>query len=160
MKRSLAVCAFACLGGLVLGIGVASGQGTDFTAGWGSYAVAEPAALEDLVAIAGGSDHSLGLKSGGTVVGWGDNRHGECVAPAPNADFVAVAGGQYHSLAIGSPATTPVERDCLLRDARAWGWRCGPQMVAPGLLRSCRSHDLPGALCGRSLQLHHAGAAA
>ena len=32
-----------------------------------------PAPNADFVAVAGGDDHSLGLKSDGTIVAWGDN---------------------------------------------------------------------------------------
>ena len=61
------------------------------------------------MAVAGGDVHSLGLKSDGTIVAWGNNSDGECDVPDPNQDFVAVAGGAVHSLGISSPGTTPVE---------------------------------------------------
>ena len=53
----------------------------------------------------GGIDHSLGLKSDGTIVAWGNNDDGQCNVPAPNADFVAVAAGIYHSLGLKSDGT-------------------------------------------------------
>jgi hypothetical protein len=62
----------------------------------------------DFVEVAGGSYHSLGLKSDGTIVAWGNNGSGQCDVPAPNADFVAVAGGSSHSLGLRS-SDTPVE---------------------------------------------------
>ncbi len=105
MKARQAVLVAVCLGALVLGTGVASGQSTDFIVGWGSMVVVEPSALEDLVAVAGGAYHSLGLTSDGTVVAWGDNYYGQCDVPAPNADFVAVAGGNGHSLGLTSDGT-------------------------------------------------------
>ncbi len=49
--------------------------------------------------------HSLGLKSDGTIVAWGDNDYGQCDVPAPNADFVAVAAGWWHSLGLKSDGT-------------------------------------------------------
>ena len=52
-----------------------------------------------------GYDHSLGLKSDGTIVVWGDNSYGQCNVPAPNADFVAIAAGLYHSLGLKSDGT-------------------------------------------------------
>ncbi len=64
-----------------------------------------PAPNADFVAVAGGYDHSLGLKSDGTVVGWGWNIHGECDVPSPNADFVAIAAGTYLSLGLKSDGT-------------------------------------------------------
>jgi len=87
MKRLLVVWGFVCLVALALSTGVASGQSTGFIVGWGSQVVAEPSALEDLVAVAGGGWHSLGLTSDGTVVAWGRNHKSQCAVPAPNADF-------------------------------------------------------------------------
>ncbi|MCK4681153.1 hypothetical protein KAT82_08490, partial [bacterium] len=84
MKARQAVLVAVCLGALVLGTGVASGQSTDFIVGWGSMVVVEPSALEDLVAVAGGAYHSLGLKSGGSIVAWGHNDYDQCDVPAPN----------------------------------------------------------------------------
>ena len=52
-----------------------------------------------------GWDHSLGLKSDGTIVAWGDNDYGQCNVPSPNAGFVAVAAGGYHSLGLKSDGT-------------------------------------------------------
>jgi hypothetical protein len=105
MKKLLAVWGVVCLSALVLGTGVASGQSTGSIVGWGSQVVVEQSALEDLVAVAGGSLHSLGLKSDGTVVAWGWNADGQCDVPVPNADFVAVAGGWRHSLGLKSDGT-------------------------------------------------------
>jgi hypothetical protein len=64
-----------------------------------------PAPNADFVAVAGGWNHGLGLKSDGTVVAWGRNDWGQCDVPAPNADFVAVAGGECHSLGLKSDGT-------------------------------------------------------
>jgi hypothetical protein len=64
-----------------------------------------PAPNADFVAVAGGRDHSLGLRSDGTVVAWGNNGSGQCDVPAPNAYFAAVAGGGYHSLGLKSYGT-------------------------------------------------------
>ena len=52
------------------------------------------------MAVAGGGDHSLGLKADGSIVAWGRNNHGQCDVPAPNTDFVAVVAGWYHSLGL------------------------------------------------------------
>jgi len=70
--------------------------------GWNSSGQCDvPAPNVDFVAVAGGSGHSLGLKSDGTIVAWGASGD----VPAPNADFVAVAGGVIHSLGIKSDGT-------------------------------------------------------
>jgi hypothetical protein len=67
--------------------------------------VVEQTALDSLIAVAGGGYHSLGLKSNGTIVAWGNNDYGQCNVPAPNADFIAVAGGDWHSLGLKSDGT-------------------------------------------------------
>ncbi len=54
----------------------------------------------DFVEIAGGGDHSLGLRSDGTVVTWGRNDYGECDVPDPIGQYLAVAAGLWHSLAL------------------------------------------------------------
>ncbi|MBD3163529.1 MAG: T9SS type A sorting domain-containing protein, partial [Candidatus Latescibacteria bacterium] len=45
---------------------------------------------------------SLGLKSDGSIVGWGGNARGQCDAPTPNENFIALACGGYHSLGLKS----------------------------------------------------------
>jgi len=105
MKQLPAVWGFVCLGALLLGTGVASGQSNGSIVGWGSQVVVEPSALDGLVGVAGGGHHSLGLKSDGTIVACGNNAHGQCDVPAPNAGFVAVAGGEDHSLGVKSDGT-------------------------------------------------------
>ena len=105
MKRVSAVLGLVYLGMFVLGTGLVHGQSTGSIVGWGSLVVVEPSALDSLAAVAGGWSHSLGLKSDGTIVAWGDNNYAQCDVPAPNADFVAVAGGNWHSLGLKSDGT-------------------------------------------------------
>jgi hypothetical protein len=65
------------------------------------------------VAVAGGQNHSLGLKTDGSIVAWGRNDFGQCNAPLPNADFVAVAGGGNHSLGVkGGGGCDPCDANC------------------------------------------------
>lgn len=54
----------------------------------------------NFVAVAGGGNHSLGLKSNGSIVAWGLNDRGQCDVPVPNAGFLAVAAGWDHSLGL------------------------------------------------------------
>jgi hypothetical protein len=109
MKRGSAVLGLVCLGVFVVQPDVVHGQCTGSIVGWGSQVVVEQSALEGLVAVAGGLYHSLGLKSDGTIVAWGDNPAGLCDVPAPNEGFIAIAGGYYHSLGLKSSSPTAVE---------------------------------------------------
>jgi hypothetical protein len=59
-----------------------------------------PSPNSDFIAVAAGSDHSLGLKANGSIIAWGDNTYGQCTVPSPNSDFTAVAGGWRHSLGL------------------------------------------------------------
>lgn len=51
------------------------------------------------MAIAAGSRYNLGLRSDGSIVGWGYDGDGQTTPPDGN-DFVATAAGEYHSLAL------------------------------------------------------------
>jgi hypothetical protein len=53
------------------------------------------------VAIAAGGQHSLALKSDGSIVGWGRDRYGQATPPDGN-DYVAIAAGWWYSLALKS----------------------------------------------------------
>jgi len=57
------------------------------------------------LAVAAGENHSLGVRSDGSVAAWGDWGYGQCDVPSPNADFIAVAGGSRHSLGLKSDGT-------------------------------------------------------
>ena len=57
------------------------------------------AELKNIVAITAGEQHSLALKSDGSIVGWGGNWAGQATPPAGN-NFVAIAAGGEHSLAL------------------------------------------------------------
>ena len=111
MKRSGPVSGILSLGILALGMSGAHGQPAGSIVGWGWQVVVEQAALENVVAVAAGGCHNLGVKSDGTIVAWGWNDRGGCNVPEPNADFVAVAAGWEHSLGVKSDGTVV-----------AWGW--------------------------------------
>ena len=66
-----------CLCLFILIAGVALGQPPGSIVGWGKLVVAEKSALDNLVVISGGEDHSLGLTSNGTVIAWGSNFYGQ-----------------------------------------------------------------------------------
>ena len=55
--------------------------------------------------ISGGADHSLALKTDGTVAAWGENSDGEVPAPLGLSNVVAIVAGGAHSLAIKDDGT-------------------------------------------------------
>jgi alpha-tubulin suppressor-like RCC1 family protein len=76
--------------------------------GWGNnyYGQATPpAGLTNIVAIAAGEEHSLGLRRDGTVVGWGYNVSGQTNPPVGLSKVVAIAGAGYACLALRSDGT-------------------------------------------------------
>jgi hypothetical protein len=94
---------------LAVSINTAHAQSTGPIIGWGEQVIVEQAALDSLIAVAGGYGHSLGLKVDGSIVVWGSNNYGECNVPALNEDFIAVAGGDERSLGLRSTTATAVE---------------------------------------------------
>ena len=59
-----------------------------------------PVLASNLIAVAAGAWHSLGLGVDGTVVAWGNNWAGQCAVPPTLTNAVAIAAGGYHNLAI------------------------------------------------------------
>lgn len=82
--------------------------------------VSPPANLGNVIAVAVGGAHSLALRADGTVIGWGDNSHGQAGAPADATNVMAIAAGRQHSVA-------------LRRDGKvvAWGRNNFNQTVVP-----------------------------
>jgi alpha-tubulin suppressor-like RCC1 family protein len=77
-------------------------------AGWGNNSNGQatpPSGLTGVVAVAGGNNDSLALRSDGTVVGWGWNSYGETNVPASVTNAVAIAAGGFHNLALKSDGT-------------------------------------------------------
>ncbi|MEZ5414237.1 MAG: immunoglobulin domain-containing protein [Opitutaceae bacterium] len=92
---------------------------TQFIA-WGSSIVPFPSGLTDVVAMDSSSSHSLFLKSDHSVVGWGDNPHGQISIPTGLGNVVAVAAGGRHSLALKEDGTV-----------MAWGYSNGGVIAVP-----------------------------
>jgi hypothetical protein len=59
----------------------------------------------NLVAVAAGGLHSLGLREDGTVVAWGYNGSGQTSVPSGLSNVVALAAGNAHSLALRDDGT-------------------------------------------------------
>ncbi|WP_274654621.1 fibronectin type III domain-containing protein [Paenibacillus humicola] len=101
--------------------------------GWEPSDIAGPVQVQDLrsvVAIAAGEDHSLALKSDGTVWAWGSNAYGQLgigsratytsnipVQVQGLSSVVAIAANGYHNLAVKSDGTV-----------WQWGFTTGGEM--------------------------------
>jgi hypothetical protein len=64
-----------------------------------------PSAATNLVGIAAGFWHNLGLYADGTILAWGGDAAGQCNVPAGLSNALAIAAGGYHSLAIKADGT-------------------------------------------------------
>jgi hypothetical protein len=73
VRRSCAVLVLAWISVFLFSAGAVRGQSDSSIVQWGSMVIVEPSALEHIMAVAGGGYNSLGLKSDGTIVAWGDN---------------------------------------------------------------------------------------
>jgi alpha-tubulin suppressor-like RCC1 family protein len=70
---------------------------------WGDDSAGQldvPIGTTDVVAVAVGGDHSLALRSDGSVVAWGDNSFGQSSVPQSVSSIVSLAAGDSHSLAL------------------------------------------------------------
>jgi alpha-tubulin suppressor-like RCC1 family protein len=91
---------------------------------WGWNGIGEfdiPDAASNVIALATGYDHHLGLRPDGTVLGWGYNYFGQATPPVNATGIVAIAAGMYHSLALRTNGS-------LL----AWGDNRYQQATVPG----------------------------
>ena len=123
MRRNVSVLSLMFLFIFLLGTSLVHGQSTGFIVAWGKNVDGQcniPALNEGFVAVAGGGDHSLGLKSDGSIVAWGYSGWGQCNVPAPNENFVAVAAGNEHSLGLKSDGSIV-----------AWGFNDDGQCIIP-----------------------------
>ena len=60
-----------------------------------------PAPNADFVKVSCGADFSIGLKSDGSIVAWG-NFGSNCNTPEPNTGYVAIAANNWHAYALKS----------------------------------------------------------
>ncbi len=77
-------------------------------ASWGDNSrlqTAVPPNLTNIVAVAGGSFHSLALDGNGNVRGWGENTSGKATPPAGLSNVIALAAGGDFSLALQKNGT-------------------------------------------------------
>ncbi|WP_162341775.1 S-layer homology domain-containing protein [Paenibacillus paridis] len=72
------------------------------------------------IQVAAGANHSLLLKSNGTVVGWGLNSAGQVTIPNGLSGVISIAAGSEHSLALKSDGTVV-----------AWGSNTGGASTIP-----------------------------
>src|ERR1019366_10259822 len=67
---------------------------------WGDNTLSQlnfSAQAYDLIAIAAGASHSLGLRADGVVVAWGGDSNGQCDVPGTPPGGPAIAGGGFSS---------------------------------------------------------------
>jgi Regulator of chromosome condensation (RCC1) repeat len=97
---------------------------------WGNHDYGQcdvPTPNSDFIAIAAGGQHSLGLKSDGTVKAWGYNGNGQCDVPTPNSGFIAIAAGFRHNLGLKSDGTVVGWGD-------NWAGQCNPPTPNSGFI--------------------------
>jgi uncharacterized delta-60 repeat protein len=94
--------------------------------GWNVYgATTVPAGLTNAVAIAGGTWHSLALRTDGTAVTWGGYLGDMSYGTVGLTNVAAIAAGGFHCLALRADGTVT-----------AWGWNDYGQINVPAGLTS------------------------
>lgn len=91
--------------------------------GWGSGSSGQMNALAQftgVIAMAAGYNHSLVVKSDGTVLGSGWNGYGQATAPSGLAGVMAVSAGNHFSVALKNDGTVV-----------AWGWNGDDRSTVP-----------------------------
>lgn len=87
-----------------------------------------PEGLTNVVAVAGGFQHSVALCRDGSVVAWGYNVDGQTNIPPGLSGVVAISAGDWHTLALKSDGTVV-----------AWGWNGYGQLDVPAGLNNVAS---------------------
>jgi alpha-tubulin suppressor-like RCC1 family protein len=72
---------------------------------WGAGQVFPATGPTDIIAISTALDHSLALKSDGTVFAWGDNMNGQCDVPPGLQNVTKIAAGEFFSVALKADGT-------------------------------------------------------
>src|SRR5205085_2757052 len=91
---------------------------------WGRNYLGEtnvPSGLNGVIGLAAAYNHSVALRSNGTVVDWGDDSYGHSRPPAGLSNVVAIASGARHDLALRSDGSVV-----------AWGDDSYGQTTTPG----------------------------
>src|SRR4051794_33602222 len=83
---------------LIFSIGGAGSVLAQNVIAWGSGSVTTnvPASATNVIGISAGKDHSLVLRSDGSVVAWGSSANGKTTVPGAATNVVAVAAGGDH----------------------------------------------------------------
>ena len=85
-----------------------SANGTVAIAGYDSF-IQGTKDWQNIIAVAAGEDHVVGLRAGGTVVATGENDRGQCDV-SDWTDIVAVAAGDKHTVGLKSNGTVVVNK--------------------------------------------------
>ena len=85
-----------------------SANGTVAIAGYDSF-IQGTKDWQNIIAVAAGEDHVVGLRAGGTVVAIGENDRGQCDV-SDWTDIVAVAAGDKHTVGLKSNGTVVVNK--------------------------------------------------
>jgi alpha-tubulin suppressor-like RCC1 family protein len=104
-KTGLSFANFFCAAILLFLLATIPAQAANTVIAWGANDLGQstvPAVVSNITAVAGGTAHSLAIKSPTTVIGWGDNSHGETAARSNLVNAVAIAAGSGFSLALQS----------------------------------------------------------
>lgn len=89
-----------------------------------------PSGLTDVLSIAAGNEHSIGLKSDGTVVGWGRSSEGQTTIPLGLTGVKSITAAGYFSAALKTDGTVV-----------AWGQSAYGQLSTPSNLTNISQID-------------------
>jgi len=108
-SRFAGACVALVVGALLaLPSGAAAETPLGYVVGWGYNSqgmTTPPAGLGAVIAVEGGTVHTIALRADGTVVAWGYNSSGQATVPAGLTGVRAIAAGSHHNLALRSDGT-------------------------------------------------------